>query len=148
MSGGVWVARGGARWDSVGHACTGSAVPLGRVRVGVVPLGRVRVGVVPLLWARSTPNVCSHELQTTSLVTDQGPSSEWRMKSLLTSSLLFISIQFNDIVNDQSLVRRVTESQCCHIDTSLVTDQSLSVVMLTHREVTDQSLSVNHVDTP
>ena len=33
-------------------------------------------------------------------------SSEWRMKSLLTSSLLFISIQFNDIVNNQSLVRR------------------------------------------
>ena len=33
------------------------------------------------------------------------PSSEWRMKSLLTSSLLFISIQFNDIINNQSLVR-------------------------------------------
>ena len=28
------------------------------------------------------------------------------MKSLLTSSLLFISIQFNDIVNNQSLVSR------------------------------------------
>ena len=36
------------------------------------------------------------------------PSSEWRMKSLLTSILLVISIQFNDIVNNQpeSLVRR------------------------------------------
>ena len=33
-------------------------------------------------------------------------SSEWRMKSSLTSSLLFISIQFNDIVNNLSLVRR------------------------------------------
>ena len=30
--------------------------------------------------------------------------SEWRMKSLLTSSLLFIPIQFNDIVNNQNLV--------------------------------------------
>ena len=33
-------------------------------------------------------------------------SIEWRMKSLLTSSLLFISIQFNDIVNNHILGRR------------------------------------------
>ena len=31
------------------------------------------------------------------------------MKSLLTSSPLFISIQFNDIINNQSLVRRAPD---------------------------------------
>ena len=33
------------------------------------------------------------------------------MKSLLTSSLLFISIEFDDIVNNQSLVRRAPDLQ-------------------------------------
>ena len=37
------------------------------------------------------------------------------MKSLLTRSLLLISIQFNDIVNNQSLVRRAPQTNSVYL---------------------------------
>ena len=50
------------------------------------------------------------------------------MKSLLSISLILISIQFNDIINNQSLVRRVPAgvSKTCHTGTAYLSSINIT----------------------